>query len=184
MFSTLVWLQSLSNSLRANISQDAPRARRRRHVPELAPLEARAMQTVNGGLSVVHVHPGLLPSYSDGRQVNVHAYGTIYTNHSIPPKGFYFVTDQYRADEPSGQISLKSIGTYKGWYGNSFSFNISLQAKRSSATQNGRFYDLFVGATDSDGSDGRTVEILVPKNSPPPPTKPTSALHVRHTRRG
>ena len=68
-----------------------------------------------------------------------------------------------------------------------FAFTVSLQAKRSLGSPNGREYNLFVGATDAEGAGGVTVSVLVPKNFPPPPAHPAlvqgpRAL-IRHGRR-
>ena len=56
------------------------------------------------------------------------------------------------------------------FYVSTFDFTIYLQAKRSTKTMDGRHYDLFVGAKDTDNTDGKTVAIYVPKVYTPPKT--------------
>jgi hypothetical protein len=163
------------------------RGRHRGWAPEVTRLESRTLQTINNTLSVVHVHPGLVANTTDGRQVPIAVYGSIASNHSQAPAGFFFVTDQYHADEPRGPVALTPLGISKGWYQYGFSFTVSLQAKRSLGSPNGREYNLFVGAKDSEGAGGVTVSVLVPKTFPPPPAHPAlvqgpRAL-IRHGRR-
>jgi hypothetical protein len=156
------------------------RARRRRYKPEVAGLESRALMSVNVDWTSVNVAPQIIPNTPDGRQVPVAVAGIIATNHPETPKGLFFVTDEYRADEPRGPVALTPLGKSKqGLYQYGFVFQISLQAKRSTNTPDGRHYNLFVGATDRDGTAGRTVTVLVPKNfaatvsAKPPKVTPT-----------
>ncbi len=151
--------------------------RPRRFTPEVAALETRALQTVNDGLTHVLVHPGVLPPTSSGRALPVHVYGTISSNHAQIPRGFFFVTDEYRVFEPAGAVTLRQAGSQKLnnqiWYDYGFSFNINFPTSRSTNTPDGRHYDLFVGANDGDGAGGVTVEVLVPKTyTAPHPKKP------------
>ena len=141
--------------------------RPRRFAPEVAPLETRALLTVNNYLTKVLVHPGLLPPTSSGTALPVHVSGVISANHATIPQGLFFVVDEYRAFEPSGSVALtpaggKAIGATV-WYNFAFSFDINFPTKRSTNTPDGRHYDLFVGAKDGDGTGGQTVEVLVPK---------------------
>jgi hypothetical protein len=90
--------------------------------------------------------------------------GTLYSNLSTVPQGVFFVTDPYGNDEPRGTMALIPAGKVNGEFAYKFSFVISLQAKRSTNTPNGRPYSLFVGGTDSDGTGGKTITVLVPIN--------------------
>jgi len=134
--------------------------------------------------SVVKVNPGILPPSASGRAVPVEVFGTIASTHTSPPKGFFFVTDEYRAVEPGGRVALspypvsvQKIGPTT-LYSFGFSFSVSLQAKRSTSTPDGRHYNVFVGGTDAEGSDGRTVSVLVPKVYPPRPLPTGPARHA------
>ena len=150
------------------------RPRLRRFAPEVAALETRELQTVNGTLTKVFVHPAVLKPGSSGQVQSVHIYGTISSNHAQTPIGLFFVTDEYRTFEPAGAITLRPAGgkTYGKtvWYDYVYSFNINFPTKRSTNTADGRHYDLFVGARDGDGTGGLTVEVLVPKTYHAPTT--------------
>lgn len=142
---------------------------------EVTPLERREMLTITGGLTTVAVHPGVLPP--NGKYLPVAVSGFVVSTHTTAPKGFFFVTDAYRTDEPHGKVTLSTnpvksikIGATT-WYYYSYSFNIKLQAKRGPNSTDGRHYDLFVGGVDAEGADGRTVAILVPKVYNPPTAK-------------
>ena len=145
--------------------------RPRRFAPEVAALETRTLQTVNDGLTKVWVHPGVLPPTSSGHPIPVHVYGTISSNVPKVPRGYFFVTDEYRSFEPSGPVALKLVGskTYGKmvWYDYGYSFEVDFPTKRSTNTPDGRHYSLFVGAEDSDGNGGLTVQVLVPKTYRP-----------------
>ena len=144
---------------------DARRAPRRL-APEVSPLEGRTLQAVNAGQGFLKADPPVLaPS---GRYVTVAVTGQIGFNHLNPPNAFFFVTDEYRSDEPHGTgIPLTFVETNKkNWDIYSYSFTIQLQAKRSTRTPDGRHYDLFVGASDNDDTDGLTLQIFVPKVYP------------------
>lgn len=134
---------------------------------EITPLETRALQTIIPSKSVVLVHPALLPA-TDGKFLPVHIYGSLATTRSTTPQGFFFVTDEYRAVEPHGNLLLTPVGIKDGFYHYTFDFNLFLQAKRSTNTPDGRHYYAFIGAKDRDDTDGRTVGIFVPKTLPKP----------------
>jgi hypothetical protein len=143
------------------------RGQQRRFQPAVAPLETRSLLSINTDLTTIIVQPAFLPNTPDGRQMTVAVTGALASNHTTTPSGFFFVTDQYGADEPRGGVALKLAGPdpkHPGWFLFSFSFDISLQARRSTHTGAGRQYVLFVGGTDADGAGGREVSILVPKN--------------------
>src|SRR5512135_1195043 len=128
------------------LRRQGPRTRReRRWAPEVTPLESRALQTVISSQSTVLVHPGLLPNTPNGRFVPVAVFGQIATNHPERPAGFFFVTDEYRVIEPHGPVALTPQGSKNGLFLYGFSFSVSLQAKRSTNTPDGRHYDIFVG---------------------------------------
>jgi len=159
---------TIAGLLRQDGNRRRPRSRPRRFAPEVAALETRALQTVNNYLSNVYVHPGLLPPTSNGQTIPVHIFGVISANHTSAPKGLFFVTDEYRAFEPSGPITFTPAGGKRIngtlWSNFAFSFEINFPTNRSTNTPDGRHYDLFVGATDGDGTGGLTVEVLVPKS--------------------
>ncbi len=137
------------------------------------PLEGRALTVVNASLGFIHTDPAVLAP--TGQYTTVTVSGQIGSNHPVPPDAFFFVTDEYRLDEPRGRgvvltpAGTKSVpnGYVKTWYLYTYSFTIQLQAKRSTRTFDGRHYDIFVGATDSDGTDGLTDQLYVPKVYPP-----------------
>ncbi len=142
---------------------DGRRARTRRTTAlVVTPLEPRALAAVS--TAQINVFPQIIPNLPGGPQVAVQVVGLLNTNSPTPPVGFYFVTDEYRADEPTGHMILFPVGqNAQKQYQYLFNFTISLQAKRSTNVNDGRHYDIFVGGTDKDGANGATVEILVPK---------------------
>lgn len=149
------------------------RERRRRHATiEVSRLETREHMTVSAALSSVLVNPGVLRPTTSGRAETVTISGVVATNRTENPGGFYFVTDEYRAYEPRGPVALTPIATKYGFHLFSYSFTIRFPTQRSTRTPDGRHFDLFVGATDRDGTAGKTVEILVPKTYPPPANMP------------
>jgi hypothetical protein len=150
--------------------------RRRVYTPELSPLEPRALMVVDGATSVVNVVPRLIPNTPDGRQVPVEVTGFLVSNKPTPPQGVFFVTDEYGADAPKGHMPLVFVGAAAGRFDYAFDFVISLQAKRSTNTPDGRHYYVFVGGTDDDGTGGKTVAVLVPKNL----AAATAALNAPH----
>ncbi len=174
------------------------RARRaQRWTPEVTRLEGRTLMVVNGSLGFVKADPPVLaPS---GQYVSVTITGKLGDNHPVAPAAFYFVTDEYRVDEPAGKgvvltpAGTKSVpnGYVKTWYLYTYSFTIQLQAKRSTRTFDGRHYDIFVGATDADGTDGLTTQVFVPKVYPPPVPNATATAtphpkphaHAHHGRK-
>ncbi len=129
---------------------------------EVTPLEPRVLAAVSS--AKINVTPQIIPNLPGGPQVAVQVVGLLDTTRPTTPVGVYFVTDEYGADEPSGHMTLLPLGLdAQKQYQYLFNFTISLQAKRSTNTHDGRHYDLFVGGTDQDGASGTTVEILVPK---------------------
>jgi hypothetical protein len=171
--------------LRRRLGDLARRRRPRRLVPQVAPLEGRTLQAINTSLGFVKVTPQILPP--DGRPTTVTVNGEIASSSPVPPAGFFFVTDEYRTDEPHGTVGpltldhIKPIpvGPIKQYYVFRYSFTLTLQASRSKNTPDGRHYYLFVGATDADGTDGVTVGILVPKVFPLPTPKPRASARPR-----
>lgn len=134
---------------------------------EVTTLERRDLMAVNGGLVDYTVTPQIVPNLKGGPQVPVLVQGTLDSTHPQAPSGLYFTTDEYRADEPRGSMPLVPLGpdpVYKGNYKFAFRFTFTVQAQRSTNTYDGRHYYLFVGATDYDGTGGKEVAILVPKD--------------------
>jgi hypothetical protein len=127
----------------------------------------------------INVHPGLLPP-TNGEYLPVHIYGQIASTRPQTPTGFFFVTDEYRRDEPSGPIALSPAKAYYNYFVSNFDFTIYLQAKRSTKTADGRHYDLFIGAKDSDNTDGKTVAVYVPKVYTPPHTTTAHTHSLAH----
>lgn len=160
--------------LRRRLKAGAEVRRAPRWRPEVTPLEGRALMALNGSLGFVKADPPILAP--TGQYVPVTITGKIGDNHPVAPDAFYFVTDEYRTVEPAGTgvvltpAGTKSVpnGYVKTWYLYTYSFTIQLQAKRSTRTFDGRHYDIFVGATDADGTDGLTTQVFVPKVYPPP----------------
>ena len=145
--------------------------------PSVVPLEGRVLQALITSRWSVNVHPAVLPP-TDGDFLPIHIYGQVASTRPQTPLGFFFVTDEYRTDEPSGPITLGPTTQSFNYYLSSFDFTIYLQAKRSTKTMDGRHYDLFIGAKDMDNTDGKTVAIYVPKvYTPPHPT-----IHLRAIR--
>jgi hypothetical protein len=67
----------------------------------------------------------------------------------------FVVTDAYGIVQPSGPVSLASNGTY--------SFTISLEARRDGQDENGRLYTIVVSAQDNAGNVGSsTTTVIVP----------------------
>jgi hypothetical protein len=161
-----------------------PRTRRLSQscTPSVLPLEGRVLQALITSKWIVNVHPGVLPPTS-GAFLPVHVYGQIASTRPETPVGFFFVTDEYRRDEPSGPIALGPATPSFNFYVSTFDFTIYLQAKRSTKTMDGRHYDLFVGAKDSDNTDGKTVAIYVPKVYTPPRTTNHSRSLAHHQTR-
>jgi hypothetical protein len=170
------WLRRLGFPLR--------RRRPHRHALEVMVLERRELQAVIESITTVHVHPGLLHNTPNGQFIPVAIFGDIATTRVENPAGFWFVTDEYRRVEPQGTMTLTPAGKFKGFPIEAFSFTIELQARRSTNTPDGRHYDIFVGATDSDGAGGKTVAVYVPKTFPITSSSTTSIPRppLRHGR--
>jgi hypothetical protein len=141
-------------------------------------LEGRTLLAINTGSTVVNVHPAILPP-TDSQYLPVHIYGKIASTRPSGVTAFFFVTDEYRRDEPTANIALGPPVFSNNLYFSSFDFTIHLQAKRSTKTPDGRHYDIFVGAKDKDDTDGRTVAVYVPKTFPPPPTVTVAHVHSK-----
>lgn len=150
------------------------RPRKRPMAPSLTELEPRTLQALLVGNWQVNIHPAVLPPTNGF--IPIHVYGEIASNKPKPPTGFFFVTDEYGTDEPRGNLALGPTVPVANYYETPFSVTFYLQAKRSTNTQDGRHYDIFVGATDADGTAGETVAVYVPKVYPVPTlhTKPKS----------
>ena len=161
------------------IRRPEPRPARRSCTPSVVPLEGRVLQALLTPYWTINVHPAVLPP-TNGAFLPVHIYGQIASTRPQTPVGFFFVTDEYRSDEPSGPIALSPAKPLANYYVSSFDFTIYLQAKRSTNTMDGRHYDLFIGAKDTDNTDGRTVGIYVPKVYPPPHPTTIHPQALRH----
>jgi hypothetical protein len=160
----------------------APRREHRALRPAVGTLEGRCMPVVAGNLSVVNVSPPFLTPTSSPNYEQVTISGALAVNHDVAPVGKFFVTDEYRADEPRGNLTIfpnsiltRQVGTFTFDYF-PFTFTLNLSTQRSTKTPDGRHYYLFVGGTDADGTGGRIVDILSPKVVP----HPRAAAH-RHT---
>ena len=161
------------------------RPRRRGCAPSVVPLEGRVLQALIVGKWIVNIHPGLLPP-TDHSFLPVHVYGEIASTRQETPTAFFFVTDEYRSDEPSGHIKLGPSVPSFNYFVSPFDFTFYLQATRSTNTPDGRHYDIFIGATDKDNTDGKTIAVYVPKVFPPvqttPHTHPHPSVHPHQTR--
>ena len=166
--------EGLFNWLKARLR----RSRRTRPVyrPAVAELEGRELMSLITGEWVINVHPALLPA-TKGQYLPVHIYGQIVSTRPTGTTAFFFVTDEYRADEPRGPITLSPPVPFNGFYSSSFDFTINLQAKRSTRIPDGRHYDIFIGAKDQDNTNGKTVAVYVPINYPVP--KPVTTKTVK-----
>jgi hypothetical protein len=145
----------------------------------VTPLEDRRLLSLSPTNIVVSAHPKVL-SPPDSQFVAVTVSGSF--NESSPdasPSGFFYLTDQYGEIGPYAGVDLHQSPTDPSTY--TFSFTLHLQAKRGSMTENGRQYDILVGARDAAGAVGKTIAVWVPKN--PVPThhhKVTATAHHRH----
>jgi hypothetical protein len=151
--------------------RDRDRRRQRRWAPEVSALEGRALQTVVVVKSSLAVVPQILPPTASGRPIPVTVSGLILeTRPDETPTGFFHVTDEYRRYEPHGTLALIPAGKYftTSYHQFAFRLNLRLPTNRSTNTLDGRHYDILVGATGKDNTDGQTVEALVPKTFPPP----------------
>jgi hypothetical protein len=153
------------------------RHRRSRRRPEVDALEERRLLAVSN--LVVTAVPNIL-SPPDGRYVPVTVSGQLVATSASPPKGFFFVTDQYRAIEPRGAVALHPASTANLF---TYSFTIHLRAKRGSQTPNGRQYDILVGATDKDNTAFKTIAVLVPKDAVHP-RGPATTIAARTSHAG
>ena len=160
--------------------------------PEVAALETRALMSVNSDWTLVNPVPRVIPNLPGAPQVPIDINGVIASNHAVAPTGLYYVIDSYRADEPRGSMTLVPIGLSKQkLYQYAYNFKITLQASRSTNTPGGRYYNLFVGGTDGDGTNGKIIRLIVPENyaaalAPHPFRVVTPRLKVPspHPRRG
>jgi hypothetical protein len=159
------------------------RLRRGRWRPEVAGLEDRLLLFIPADKIVLFANPSILTS-PDGRYVPVTFVGSFQVSSGRPSKTFFYVTDQYGRIEPRGTFPIQK-GDEPGRF--NFAFTIYLRAQRGSMTSNGRQYDILVGASDKDGTAGKTIAVLVPKNPVhthgPASTTPARALHAGHARR-
>ncbi len=87
--------------------------------------------------------------------------GTIGESTDETPHGFFYVTDQYRTIEPRADVVLHPTADPHTY---SYSFTIHLRAQRGFQTPNGRQYSILVGASDSSGTAGKTIGVLVPRH--------------------
>jgi hypothetical protein len=177
----MAMIRGLRRLLRGGGPPPGRRRAARDLTPQVSALESRALQTVVGTLTSVKVTPQILPPTVHPNYVDVNVTGAVAVNHIGSPAGLFLVTDEYRVDEPRGPVALsaqpvltREIGKFTFYY-YAFSFDLHLSTQRSTKTPDGRHYNLFVGAKDSDGTGGKIVTILVPKTYPPrvvitPPT--------------
>lgn len=148
---------------------DGPR-RERRHRPEVDALEGRALAYISSDLAVV-ANPNVLFPPND-RYEPVTISGHVISTRPGPPRTTFFVTDEYRRDEPFGPVHLHQISSNTYVY----SFTIHLQAKNSTHVPDGRAYNITVGASDQDDALGKTISVVVPHHPLPFMTKkPTTA---------
>ncbi len=139
---------------RSRPRQESKRRRSPRCRPELARLEER---TSLASLAVTaKATPNILPP--SGRYVPVTVSGLITEPGKTPPDARFQVVDEYRRVEPARRLSLKP---YKKGY-LSYSFTIYLQAWSSAKDPSGRHYYILVAASDSKGSAGKTIPVVVP----------------------
>jgi hypothetical protein len=146
------------------------RARRLPWRPVVSALEDRRLFTVSQLVATA------IPSPVSPNQgyVPVQVTGHMYGSPTDPPRGFVYVTDQYGSDEPFGGVAIQHSTTTPNVY--SFSFTLHLNTKVGSQNLNGRQYDILVGATDSDGTDGKTIGFLVSPTPVQPKAK--AAAHA------
>jgi hypothetical protein len=89
--------------------------------------------------------------------VTVTVSGTMSDNLSgiNPSTAAYAVQDSYGLVQPSGPVSLATNGTY--------SFTISLEARRDGQDKNGRLYEIVLSAQDNAGNaSSSTTSVIVP----------------------
>jgi hypothetical protein len=93
----------------------------------------------------------------NGKLVTVTVSGTMSDNLSgiNPSTAVFAVQDSYGLVQPSGPVSLSPDGTY--------SFTISLEARREGQGQNGRLYTIVVSAADNAGNaSSAATTVIVP----------------------
>jgi outer membrane protein assembly factor BamB len=94
--------------------------------------------------------PASLPnSGPKTRSVTISGRATDALSGIAPGGATYIVTDEYGAIQPSGGITLQADGSY--------SFTISLEARKAKADQNGRVYTVRVTAVDRAGNPGSAI---------------------------
>jgi hypothetical protein len=165
---------------------------RRRVAPEVAPLEGRLLQyfSVTAAVTPSTLWPpnGLYdPVTVSGTFKEYAIVGTgakahiVYEKLPGPKKAHFFVTDEYRRDEPEGPITLVDLGG--GQYG--FSFTVHLQAKRATEYVAGRRYYVTVEANDTEnGWGGQTYPVQVPTSLANRGPRPLPTLHPKHKPKG
>lgn len=148
--------------------------RQRKRIPEVVPLEGRAMLSLT--VTALQVTPSVLWP-PNGRYVPVTVTGKLLQFEivtvndkskvvvgSLPGKkrANFNVTDEYRRFEPQGPVRLVDNGG--GKY--SFAFTLKLPASRNTEFSAGRRYYITFGAMDHDGwansPDHTTVAVQVP----------------------
>jgi hypothetical protein len=93
----------------------------------------------------------------NGKMVNVTVFGMMADSLSgvNPTTALFAVKDAYGLVQPAGLVNLSSNGTY--------SFTISLEARRNGQDMNGRLYAIMVGARDNAGNANlATTTVIVP----------------------
>lgn len=154
--------------------EETPRSRPspRRFLASVDALEGRQLLTF--AIQTVQITPQVLWP-PNGRFVPVHVSGTAIEFHypGHPPTQFidlpgpkvgqFHVTDEYRQNNPFGSfVPVHVTGNQF-----TFSFTVNLQAKRATEFPQGRRYYVSIGLNDSDGWNGKTYAVWVPKSLPP-----------------
>jgi hypothetical protein len=132
---------------------------RRRARPVLQGLERREL--LANSVGQLAATPQVL-SPPNGRIVSVVVTGIVFeTKPKISPQVQYTVFDEYRRINLSGPVPLTRVN--EKLY--NFKFVIKLQASRANSDLNGRQYNLIVGTSDPDNSQGEQLTVLVPHNA-------------------
>lgn len=130
-------------------------------------LATREMLTLTGVWA--NVTPQKLPN--NGKYVPIVISGEVTNdNPKDRPVVRYQVIDQYRADEPKGNVTLTEQKPGH-WV---FKFTIHLQAQRNSNTRGARQYSVTLGYEDSDNGAGKTLPVIVPEYVAKPAPKPAA----------
>jgi hypothetical protein len=160
---------------RWNSRRRPDRARRLAAAPALDPLETRRVCFVGPMIAVAA--PNILAA--TGGYVPVHVSGLLDDTATLDKIGAsYRVTDEYRTVEPSGPVTLTSLGSNtikfparsNGKYVSipanySFNFTVYVQATRSNQVFDGRHYYINIAIEDPDDGNTETIAVLVPRGN-------------------